>query len=155
MAIYWPTPGLKGRTFKLCVLTRWDFNFCVRSSSLRGFRERMRKNVSIVDRTFTNRSFSRHYLVSLGSEVLIDVRFFWGTLHVPWINRWPSFSLDYNRCCSQHLLWTCQHSSLLEQQSLQCQLKFTAPVRRKFQDQNCEASSLVSFLFFLCFWVEI
>ena len=24
MAIYWPTPGLKGRTFKLCVLTRWD-----------------------------------------------------------------------------------------------------------------------------------
>ena len=36
MAIDWPTPGLKGRTFKLCVLTRWDFNFCVRSSPLRG-----------------------------------------------------------------------------------------------------------------------
>ena len=36
MAIYWPTPGLKGRTFKLCVLIRWDFNFCVRSSPLRG-----------------------------------------------------------------------------------------------------------------------
>ena len=35
MAIYWPTPGLKGRTFKLCVVTRWDFNFCVRSSPLR------------------------------------------------------------------------------------------------------------------------
>ena len=35
MAIYWPTPGYKGRTFKLCVLTRWDFNFCVRSSPLR------------------------------------------------------------------------------------------------------------------------
>ena len=35
MALYWPTPGLKGRTFKLCVLTRWDFNFCVRSSPLR------------------------------------------------------------------------------------------------------------------------
>ena len=35
MAIYWPTPGLKGGTFKLCVLTRWDFNFCVRSSPLR------------------------------------------------------------------------------------------------------------------------
>ena len=34
MAIYWPTPGLKGRTFKLCVLTRWDFNFCVRSSPM-------------------------------------------------------------------------------------------------------------------------
>ena len=31
-----PTPGCKGRTFKLCVLTRWDFNFCVRSSPLRG-----------------------------------------------------------------------------------------------------------------------
>ena len=36
MAIYWPTPGYKGRTFKLCVLTRWDFNFCIRSSPLRG-----------------------------------------------------------------------------------------------------------------------
>ena len=35
LAIYWPTPGFKGRTFKLCVLTRWDFNFCVRSSPLR------------------------------------------------------------------------------------------------------------------------
>ena len=30
------TPGFKGRTFKLCVLIRWDFNFCVRSSQLRG-----------------------------------------------------------------------------------------------------------------------
>ena len=36
MAIYWPTPGYKGRTFKLCVLTRWDFNFCIRSSPLWG-----------------------------------------------------------------------------------------------------------------------
>ena len=36
MAIYGLTPGFKGRTFKLCVLTRWDFNFCVRSSPLRG-----------------------------------------------------------------------------------------------------------------------
>ena len=38
MAIYCPTPGFKGRTFKLRVLTRWDFNFCVRSSLLRGVR---------------------------------------------------------------------------------------------------------------------
>ena len=36
VAIYWPTPGFKGRTFKLYVLTRWDFNFCVRSSHSRG-----------------------------------------------------------------------------------------------------------------------
>ena len=35
MAIY-TTLGFKGRTFKLCVLTRWDLNFCVRSSPLRG-----------------------------------------------------------------------------------------------------------------------
>ena len=35
MAIYWPTPGFTERTFKLCVLTRWDFNFCIRSSTLR------------------------------------------------------------------------------------------------------------------------
>ena len=36
MAIYWPTPGYKGRTFKFCS-TRWDFNFYVRSSPLRGY----------------------------------------------------------------------------------------------------------------------
>ena len=35
MAIYGHTPGFKGRTFKLCVLTRWDFNFFIRSSPLR------------------------------------------------------------------------------------------------------------------------
>ena len=35
MAIYWPTTGFKGRMFKLCVLTRWDLSFCVRSSPLR------------------------------------------------------------------------------------------------------------------------
>ena len=40
MAIYGPTPGFKGRTFKLCVLTRWDFNFCIRSSPLRGTHRR-------------------------------------------------------------------------------------------------------------------
>ena len=34
MAIYLPTPGFKERMFRLCVLTRWDFNFCVRSSPL-------------------------------------------------------------------------------------------------------------------------
>ena len=26
----------KGRTFKLCFLNRWDFNFCIHSSPLRG-----------------------------------------------------------------------------------------------------------------------
>ena len=34
MAIYWPTLGFKGRTFKLCVFNRWDFNFCICSSPL-------------------------------------------------------------------------------------------------------------------------
>ena len=33
---YIPTPGLQGRTFKLCVLTRWDINLCVRSFLLQG-----------------------------------------------------------------------------------------------------------------------
>ena len=44
MSLYRPTPGFKGRTFKLCVLTRWDFNFCVRSSPLRGSRKRFRSD---------------------------------------------------------------------------------------------------------------
>ena len=39
MAIHWATPGFKERTFKLCVLNRRDFNFCVRSSPLRGCTE--------------------------------------------------------------------------------------------------------------------
>ena len=34
----WPTPGFRGRTFKLCVLTRGNFNFCVRSSPLKSQR---------------------------------------------------------------------------------------------------------------------
>ena len=34
VAIYWPTPGFKGRTFKLCVLNRWVYNFWVHSSPL-------------------------------------------------------------------------------------------------------------------------
>ena len=37
--IYWPIPCFKGRTFKLCALNRWDFNFCVRSSPLRAMQE--------------------------------------------------------------------------------------------------------------------
>ena len=39
VAIYRPTPGFKGRPFKLSILTRWDFNFCVRRSLLRGRKE--------------------------------------------------------------------------------------------------------------------
>ena len=38
MAIYWPSPGFRGRTFKLCVLSRRDFKFCVRSSPPWGLR---------------------------------------------------------------------------------------------------------------------
>ena len=34
--VYWPTPGFKRGIFKLSVLNRWDLNFCVRSSTLRG-----------------------------------------------------------------------------------------------------------------------
>ena len=55
MAIYWPTPGFKGRTFKLCVLIRWDFNFC----------NQQRQNTIIwrLDSTSDNRAFHRSRLV--------------------------------------------------------------------------------------------
>ena len=37
MAIYGPTPGLKGRTFELSNLNRWFLNnFCVSGTSMRG-----------------------------------------------------------------------------------------------------------------------
>ena len=52
MAIYWPTPGFKGRTFKLCVLTGWDFNFCVRSSPLRGDRKNRVRKRRVVGRIY-------------------------------------------------------------------------------------------------------
>ena len=45
MAMYRPTAGFKGRTFKLCVFHRWDFNFCVRSSQLRGVANNNKKNL--------------------------------------------------------------------------------------------------------------
>ena len=39
-ALFWPTPGFKGRTFELWVLfNRWDLTICVRSSPLRGSRD--------------------------------------------------------------------------------------------------------------------
>ena len=31
-----PTLGFEGRTFQLCVLNRWEFNFCVCSFPLQG-----------------------------------------------------------------------------------------------------------------------
>ena len=53
MAIYWPTLGFNGRTFKLCVLTRWDFNFCVCGSRLRDWtRKHKIKQVTLL--TFTD-----------------------------------------------------------------------------------------------------
>ena len=37
MATYWHTPDFIGKTFRLCVLNRWDFNFCVQSSPPQGW----------------------------------------------------------------------------------------------------------------------
>ena len=33
---------LKRRTFKLCILNRWDFNFCIHSSPLLGYHKILR-----------------------------------------------------------------------------------------------------------------
>ena len=48
MAIYWPTPGFKRRMFKLCVITRWDFNFCVGSSPLQGHANVIQRSVHMI-----------------------------------------------------------------------------------------------------------
>ena len=36
MAIFWPTPSFKGKTFELWVINRWVFNFCIHSTPLQG-----------------------------------------------------------------------------------------------------------------------
>ena len=38
-AIFRPTPGIKGRTFKLWVLNIWVFHFCVHSAPCGGIRQ--------------------------------------------------------------------------------------------------------------------
>ena len=38
MAMCWPTQGFEGRTFELWVHNKWVFNFCVRSTPVRGKR---------------------------------------------------------------------------------------------------------------------
>ena len=57
MAIYWLPPGFKGRTFKLCVLTRWDFNFCVRSSPLREQNHSIWQNWSVCFKAIHEKKF--------------------------------------------------------------------------------------------------
>ena len=54
------TPGYKGRTFKLCVLTGGDFNFCVRSSPQRGTEgQRYAKKTEIETETDTQKNSQR------------------------------------------------------------------------------------------------
>ena len=70
MAIYLPTPGFKGKTFKLCVLTTGDFNFCVRSSPLRGFGYKVAVHINIYKRlnTFQSRACVLNHLLNQITE---------------------------------------------------------------------------------------
>ena len=86
MAIYWHTPGLKGRTFKLCVLIRWDFNFCVRGSPLWGGGGEKRRA--------DQENKGRCELVMVVWSSFTSV-FTWVVLHV---SRWPWY----------HGLYSCQ-----------------------------------------------
>ena len=74
MAIYWPTPGFKGRIFKLCVLIRWDFNFCVRSSPLWGVMYTRAITMSIPStQAMTHHSYQRKRLVRRPSRTTIII----------------------------------------------------------------------------------
>ena len=84
MAVYWPTPGVKGRTFKLCFLIRWDLNFCVRSSHLRGKSQRV-SPLNLVSPRYPTTRFSHsrgsedwraargHYRVRLNTPVYLGI----------------------------------------------------------------------------------
>ena len=60
MAIYLPARGLKGRTFELWVLNRWDLNFCVFFSQLRGI-----WHCRVTDKTLTSPSDSVMCLIGI------------------------------------------------------------------------------------------
>ena len=62
MVMYWPTPDFKGRTFKLCVLKRWDCNYCVRSSLMWGPRGGL-KTVYLTKNRFLGRGWIIHLQV--------------------------------------------------------------------------------------------
>ena len=62
MAIYWPTPGFKGRTFKLCVLTRWDFNFSASAAPHCGAFGSKRLKVSLYNSAYPNFWFQNNQL---------------------------------------------------------------------------------------------
>ena len=104
MVLYWPTPGFRGRTFKLCVLTRWDFNFCVRGSPLQGNGNNIRCCCSSVCTCVVVVKPSPHYYLPLHGIGR------WGTtddfttsfLHVPLFSTALSSGtwLSITWCCS-------------------------------------------------------
>ena len=74
MAIHWPTPDFKGRTFELWALNRWVFNICVCSAPM---------NVRHFDWTFIHAELSLFSLVlSKFFKSLFNKEFFFGTKKV-------------------------------------------------------------------------
>ena len=84
MALYWPTPGLKGRTFKLCVLTRWDFNFCARSSPLRETKQGIFKIPHTLSTCCARAGWDVHWLVRTSADLEEQRRFFIVPRHGGW-----------------------------------------------------------------------
>ena len=86
MAIYWLTPGFKGRTVQLCVLTGWDFNFYVRSSPKRGtlLRTQSYHRISLLNLRWVaccqECSVPNSYLSGLSSLIPPSIFF----LHIKW-----------------------------------------------------------------------
>ena len=44
IAVFWPTPGFKGRTVELLIPNRDDLNLCVHNSPLRGYQVKKKKS---------------------------------------------------------------------------------------------------------------
>ena len=108
MAVYWPIPGFKGRTFKLCVFNRRDFNFCVRSFQLRDVKFDMVKNL-IWCATGVTQGWSQIPNLIFKASIHMDLLHFTNTNQS--VNVKVRHLLQFT--CNKQLLFEHEHNSIL------------------------------------------
>ena len=138
MAIYWPTPGFKGRAFKLCILSRWDFNFCVRS---RGVKEiQTDKTMKISRRAIKKRNT---HVLKCSVYRLTDI---WQKLISRQDNDDDNYNNNHNNLLSpfSSFIWT--KTSCIRVLDIGIALFFTSMYRKEMYSSTLGGSFLYCFL---------